>query len=140
MECGGEHDRGAFDSRGVAWQAEFKRCTPWLLEALKYNGGTHSLYDVFKGISEGRYQFWPCKTCVMVSEILAFPQKWVFNYFLAGGDDATEMKAGHADAEAWAKAHGCKSVTLTGRRGWERTQWLKDAGYKTVQITLEKEL
>lgn len=126
--------------RVPGWVKEFERCTPWMLEALKYNGGTHSLEDVFKGISESRYQFWPGATCVLISEILAFPQKWVFNYFLVGGEGSEEIQKARPDAEEWARAHGCKSVTLTGRRGWERMKWLKDAGYKTVQITLEKEL
>lgn len=113
---------------------------PWIEDALKYNGGTHDIADVFVGIAEQRYQFWPCKTCAMVSEILLFPRKKVFNLFLVGGDGSEEMQAARPSAEAWAKAQGCDSVTLTGRRGWERMQWMKDAGYKTVQLTLEKEL
>lgn len=140
VECYGEQRWSPFDSSPIEWVREFGRCMPWLEDALDHNGGTHNLADVFKGIAEQRYQFWPCKTCAMVSEILLFPQKRVFNMFLVGGDGSAEIQVARPFAEAWAKTQGCTSVTLTGRRGWERLKWLKDAGYNTVQLTLEKEL
>lgn len=143
VERSSQQQRSAFDSGAInppAWVAEFWRCAPWMCEALEHNDGAHSLRDVFDGIQEGRYQFWPAETCVLVSEILLFPQKKVFNYFLVGGDGNAEMQVMVPYAEAWAKAQGCKSATLCGRRGWERQKWLKDFGYKSVQVLMSKEL
>jgi len=51
-----------------------------------------------------------------------------------GGYDDTLRE----EVEQFAKSQGCQSVLTGGRRGWERR--FSSKGYKTVSVTLVKEL
>jgi hypothetical protein len=118
-------------------QFELARCRPWIEAALQHSGGTHEWQDVVGQIAEGRLQFWPAERGCAVTEIVVYPQVTVLNIFLAGGelDQLLDMEG---DAFQWAKAQGCKSVTLSGRLGWQRA--LKSRGWKPTHINLSREL
>lgn len=123
---------------GVVWKEDFMRCSPWLEAALGYTGGTHNLQDILDGVLRGEYQFWPGERCAVITEIMNFPRKRVFNFFLAGGD-LKELEAMTPTMEAWAKFRECDSAMLTGRKGWLRT-FLPGRGYTAKWQTLSKEI
>jgi hypothetical protein len=68
---------------------------------------------------------------------VVYPQVTVLNIFLAGGE-LGQLLDMEGDAFQWAKAQGCKSVTLSGRLGWQRA--LKSRGWKPTHINLSREL
>lgn len=112
-------------------------CRPWIEDALEYSGGTHTFEDVKERILDSRLQIWPAKRGCAVTEIVIYPRKKVLHVFLAGGemDQIIDMID---SAVAWSKTQGCTSMTIAGRRGWERV--LAKYGYKPVMTVLEKEL
>jgi hypothetical protein len=103
--------------------------------ALAYSGGTHLFEDVEKAINEGNMQLWPASNSAAVTEIIQYARKKVLNVFLAGGD-LQEIVGGLDAATEWAKSQGCDSMTLYGRKGWERV--LDSHGFKPVMVVLER--
>lgn len=103
--------------------------------ALEYSGGSHSFDDVRDGVLAGRMQIWPGKHSVAITEIIVYPKKRVLHVFLAGGEMA-ELIDMIDSAAAWGDAQGCTSVTMSGRRGWERV--LGNHGFKPVMIVMER--
>lgn len=103
--------------------------------ALAYGGGTHTFDDVRDGILSGRMQIWPAPRGCAVTEIVQYPRKRVIHCFLAGGelDQIIDMID---SAIEWGKAQGCESLTLSGRKGWERA--LQSHGFKPILVTLER--
>ena len=118
-------------------KAEFDRCGPWLEDALSYANDTHDLKDVWQGIVEGRFQFWPAERGALVTEIQVYPKRRVFHVFLGGGDldQLTDMIE---SIEIYAKTIGCQSVTVSGRKGWIRV--LESRGARQLCTTVAKEL
>lgn len=116
---------------------EIERCRPWIEAALEYANGTHLFEDVAAMIEAGRLQLWPAPEGCLVSEIVDYPRKRIFNVFLAGGelDQLTDM---HEDMRLWAIAQGCDAATMHGRRGW--TKVLKANGWREALVTMEKDL
>jgi hypothetical protein len=118
-------------------RSELRRCLPWIAEALKYSGGTHTPTDVVESILKGHMQLWPGKQACAVTEIVVYPNKKVLHVFLAAGDmdNIVDMQK---SAEIWAKSQNCQAMTIAGRKGWSRV--LKDHGYQEKFVTLAKEL
>jgi len=103
--------------------------------ALEYSGGSHDFQDVSDGILSGRMQLWPAEKGCAVTEIVVYPKKSVLHVFLAGGEMETIVNMIDS-AVAWGKTQGCTSMTIAGRRGWERV--LAKHGYKPVMTVLER--
>lgn len=116
---------------------EFDRCKGWLEDALLYASGTHDIEDVWQGIEEGRFLFWPGKNSAVVTEIYVYPKKKVFHIFLAGGD-LEELLEMWDSIEIYAKVVGCSSLSVSGRKGWVRV--LESRGAKHLCTTVAKEL
>jgi hypothetical protein len=116
---------------------EIQRCLPWIADALKYSGGTHTPVDVAESILKGKMQLWPGEEACAVTEIVVYPNKKVLHVFLAAGkmENIVDMQK---SAEEWGKAQGCTAMTIAGRKGWSRV--LKDVGYEEKFVTLAKEL
>ncbi len=114
-----------------------KKYTYWLEEALKYSGGTHDLVDIFQGIAERKYQFWPAEKGCLVTEILQFPKKKVCHVFLGAGE-MNQLKDMHESVIFWAKKLNCTELTISGRKGWVKA--LKSHGWKEAQTTIYKEI
>lgn len=116
--------------------AELLRCRKWIEDALEYSGGTHTFEDVARSIMEGRMQLWPATRGCAVTEIVVYPRKSVLHVFLAGGemDQIIDMID---SAVEWGKMQGCSSMTIAGRKGWQRV--LERYGYEPVMTVLEKE-
>jgi len=103
--------------------------------ALEYSGGTHVYEDVERAILSGRMQIWPGKKSAAVTEIIEYARKKVLHVFLAGGemDELIDMID---SATAWGRTQGCTSLTLSGRRGWERV--LTRHQFKPVMVVMER--
>lgn len=121
------------------WMLDWARLEPHIENALEYAGNTHTLEDVFLGVANGDYQFWPGTESVIITEILEKPRKTILHYFLAGGNLA-ELETMAEEIETWARNEkSIDSISLAGRKGWERT-FLRDRGYETRLIYMTKEL
>ena len=117
---------------------EAEKARPFIEAALEYSGGTHTFGDVVGALVSGEMQLWATDTAAVVTELQMFPQYRACNFFLAGGD-MNQLAHFQRVIGEWAKAQGCQRLTITGRRGWERT-FLKDEGYTPKWITFSKEL
>jgi len=115
--------------------SELERCRGWIEAALEYGGGTHYYEDVVESIVSGKMQLWPAKDSCLVTEITVFPRKKVLHVFLGGGD-LDEIIGMHSSVVQWAKAQGCESLTMTGRKGWAKP--LKDNGWESQLVLYEK--
>lgn len=118
-------------------EEEWSRCRPWIVAALPYCYGTHTIDDVWDAIVNGEAQFWPGKQCAVVTEIIRHPRLSELNLWLIGGDwkDLTEQM--EPAICAWAKANGCARIIGYGRLGEIKTA-LKE--YQRRQIVLMKDL
>ena len=118
------------------FKSEIDRCRPWIEAALEYSGGTHDFVDVAEGLYKGTMQLWPSKKGCIVTEIVVYPRKKVLNIFLGGGelDQILDM---HQDVIQWAKAQGCKALTMTGRFGWKKP--LAKHGWEATHSSYVKE-
>lgn len=105
--------------------------------ALEYSGGTHNFDDVKQAIIEGRMQLWPAPNSAAVTEIVEYARKKVIHVFLAGGQ-MDEVVGGIESVAEWGRAQGCQSMTISGRKGWERI--LDKSGFRPVLVVMEKEL
>lgn len=105
--------------------------------ALEYSGGTHEFEDVVRAVLESRMQLWPGKRSVAVTEVVKYDRKKVLHIFLAGGemDELIDMIDSAAE---WGRTQGCTSLTMAGRKGWERV--LNSHGFNPVMIVLEREI
>lgn len=103
--------------------------------ALEYSGGTHTFEDVEASILSGRMQIWPGKKSVAVTELIEYARKKVLHIFLAGGD-MEELIDMIDSATAWGRTQGCTSLTMSGRKGWERV--LGKHGFQPVMIVMER--
>jgi len=85
----------------------------------------------------GAAQLWPGERSALVTQVFEAPDGPSLHVWLAGGDlgDILALKPG---IEAWGRARGCLSVTIEGRRGWERL--LKPDGFERVGRELRKRL
>jgi hypothetical protein len=110
---------------------EWARCAPWLQAALDKGDETFSLSDVRKLVDEGRAQFWPGRESAGVSDVVPDFHIWLF------GGRLSEMWAMERACSDWARAQGCRRVTIKGRPGWSRV--LKPLGYRE-ETALVKDL
>ena len=117
---------------------EAEKARPFIEAALEYCGGTHTFADVVSGLVAGDMQLWATEKAAVVTELQMSPQYRSCHFFLAGGD-MNELAHFQRVIGEWAKAQGCRQLTIAGRRGWERT-FLKDEGYTPKWTTFSKEL
>lgn len=118
-------------------RAEFDRCKPWLEEALSYANDTHDIEDVWAGIEEGRFHFWPAERGALVTEIQVYPKRKVFHVFLGGGD-LDQLLDMIESVQVYARIMGCKSITVSGRKGWVKV--FQSRGARQLCVTMAEEL
>jgi hypothetical protein len=107
---------------------EWIRCSPWIQAALDHAGNLFTLDDVKESVLKGQAFFLPGFEAVVISEIRIYPQKKIYNCWLAGGS-LEELKIGFAPAIRWyAKKAGCDAITIQGRPGWQRVFNMKQKG------------
>ena len=117
-------------------EQEFNRCKAWLEAALEYADDTHDIDHIWKGVQEGRYLFWPGKNSAAISEFRTYPKKRTLHIFLAGGD-LNELLDMWDSAEIYAKATGCASLSVSGRKGWMKVLQSRDAKYLCTTVVKE---
>ena len=99
---------------------EWERCSPWVQAALDHAGNLFTLEDVKKAVIKGEAIFLPGLEAVVIAEIRVYPQKRIYNCWLAGGN-LEELKLAFAPAiRRYAKRAGCDAITIQGRPGWQR--------------------
>jgi hypothetical protein len=103
--------------------------------ALDRSGNTHSLDDVKEEIQQGKAQMWPGEDCVVITNVVDYPQKKVLLYWIAGGD-LTEIMSLEDIISDFARGHGCTSAIIHGRRGWLKAL----TGWDERGTTVTKEL
>lgn len=117
---------------------EFQRVAPWLVEALHHAGDTHSLEDVWYAIATGDALLWVTPRAAVVTQVVVFPRKRVFDVWLAGSavGGLGEILGLLPAAEAWARGRGISEVIMTGRAGWKRV--LQPLGFSDQAIIAKK--
>lgn len=116
---------------------QFHARRKYIEDALEYAKGTHTLADIWQGIVNGSFQFWPGDKSAVVTEIQIYPQRKVMHIFLAGGD-LDELLEMEKSVRAYAQTIGCNSMSISGRRGWVRI--FQSDGWQEVCTTISKEL
>ena len=114
---------------------EYERLMHHIEAALGYAGNSHTALDVLDAIKRGKAQFFPYENSVIVTEIVDYPQRTSCRIWLAGGD-MDELMEAEKEVADWAKGHGCDSMEIIGRKGWERQ--LNE--YQATATLLTKEL
>lgn len=123
-------------------EERWSRAAPYLSEALKYCGATHTIDDVKEQWMAGRVHLWLGERCAAATETVNFPQVRVFRVWLAGGD-ITEMQQMRAGLEAFARASLCSRIEFMGRmtrRSRQLNGWRKSSGYEPAWVQLCKDL
>ncbi len=109
-----------------------------LQKALDLGGEAYTIQDIEDMIATGKAQMWPGETSVIVTEIILYPRAKHLHLFLAGGN-LDELESMLPEIIEWGKTQGCNRVSLSGRRGWERS-FLREMGFKSTLVVMEKEL
>ena len=113
--------------------SEWERCAPWIGAAIK--GAGLPLERVAEGVERGEFRLWAHPQGVIVTEFVVSPRSLGLNMF-AGGGSAVAMWALLPTIEAFAKASGCDSIGVTGRKGWRRA--LKAFGYAPADTIIKE--
>ena len=108
-----------------------------LQSALDLSGGTHTFEDVVEAVDEGLMQFWPASESCLVTQLIVYPQVKAIHIFLAAGN-LEQIKDFDESLDDFARQLDADFITLSGRKGWQRT--LKDIGYQTSHVTMFKEV
>lgn len=115
----------------------------WIEKALKFSAGERTRESLMTALCEGKAQCW----CVMneteivnvtVTEIIDFPNKRVLHIVTSAGQDWEDHKGEHSHLEEFAKMVSAESITVWGRKGWERK--LPSIGYEHIYSVFEKKL
>ena len=110
----------------------------WLDAALAFAGRTHTLADVAALVDAGEARLWRGMSSALVTILEDDPGERRLLIWLAGGDLGELVRSLRPQAEAWARAHGCRRVLVVGRPGWERA--LAPEGYAPLARIIAKEL
>ena len=112
----------------TSFEQEWIRCSPWIQAALDHAGNLFTLDDVKRAVLDGHAIFLPGLEAVVIAEIRVYPQKRIYNCWLAGGD-LQELKMAFAPAiRRYAKKAECDAITIQGRPGWQRVFNMKQKG------------
>jgi len=118
------------------FNAEWERCLPYLESALAHSHDT-DLGTIKATIQSGEAQFWPALDAAMVTELDNSGSNLHIRLFGGTLDRLREMLP---TVEAFGSALGCTGITLTGRRGWERTALARDRNYFPIATLMRKNL
>jgi hypothetical protein len=109
--------------------AEWARCSPWLQGALNRGTEDFSLSDIRGFVERGQAQFWPGRESAGIADITPDFHIWLF------GGSLKEMPAMEAACAEWARANGCRRMTIAGRKGWERV--MAPLGYRAKTVLVK---
>ena len=106
-------------------------------DALEYDPH-YNVDDVLKEVREGRAYLWLGNSSIAVTTVIETPNGRRCNIWVAAGDMKELFENIWPSVEGSARELGCKSISLTGRRGWVRA--MKGFGFKEVATVVAKEL
>jgi len=106
-------------------------------KALKHGGDTHTWDDIRQGLSTGHFQIHWNDGGVAITEIQVFPRRKNLHCFIVAGKMAPVLEL-QQEMIAFARAHGCGSLSATGRFGWERV--LPKQGWKKMHTAFGLDL
>lgn len=123
--------------RALRVLGELKRWENEISVALAYSHDAYSLDDITNMIMRGEAVLYAYTDCFAICTVVLFPGFKNFHVFLAGGnlDSILARKAEFAD---YARQHGCKYLSCSGRPGWGRA--LSSAGWEHVFTTMYLEV
>lgn len=121
----------------IGSREEFDRVWPFLLEALKHNGNTHSKEDVWSLIEKGEVQLFPLPHGAFCVTIQTYPTGLREAHFWLAGGNLEELTKVEPLTMKWCKSLGCHRATIRGRKGWVKAL---PSGWKDVGAVLVKEL
>ncbi len=98
---------------------ELARCRKWIEDAMARGDDTHGFDDIAGGVLVGRFHLWAYEDSAIITEFIDTPRKRFLHVFLAGGN-LDRLKAAVPDLEQFGRAHGCTTISATGRKGWHR--------------------
>jgi hypothetical protein len=101
------------------WVPYFLQNTQYILDALEYSGGTHSLEDVAMALNKDEMQLWPGLDSAIVTQIITYPRKKFIHIFLAAGN-MDEILRTIPFIEQHGKMEGCDQMSICGRKGWAK--------------------
>jgi hypothetical protein len=93
--------------------------------------------SLVSSLAQGHAQLFEGSKSAFVTQIVGSARTRTIHAWLAGGE-LVELLSLIPGLEAWARAHGCKYATVTGRKGWDRA--LRPLGYERVGAELRKAL
>lgn len=114
---------------GIAWdQIDFvwPQCLPLLDKGLIESQNDFSELDIYDALKSRDMQLWVWSekdqiTCVLVTTILRYPQKFICQMLVMGGTGMEDWKDDACEEfYAWARSNNCDSIDIHGRKGWGR--------------------
>jgi hypothetical protein len=97
----------------------------------------YDIAELERELIAGRAQLWRGERAAMATRLAETDDGRTAHVWLGFGDLAELLRMAPG-AEAWARAHGCRFVTISGRAGWIRV--LKACGYQRRGEQLRKRL
>lgn len=122
---------------------EWKRCRDWIISALPYCDGTHTIEDIEDGIARGEMIFIPGRHSALVLQLAVYPQMKELIVFLGGGErgwkTVNEYRQ-HLDAEVvkLARFLCCDRVKHFCRDGGTRIG--EALGYRKQSVVMVKDV
>ena len=98
---------------------------PQIVEALEYAKHTHSFNDVVAMVMNGQCALYGFPDAFMLMEECKYPQFKTWHCFLAGGNHDT-IVATEDYMKEQALIRGCKYLSYSGRKGWDRDARKRD--------------
>lgn len=87
--------------------------------ALLYGGNTQTYDEVCAKVISGDLEVFELNRSIIITETTRHSTFSVFHIFIAGGD-LEEILASQDMLISEAKLRGCKYLSMSGRKGWER--------------------
>ena len=124
-------------------RVEEAKIRPWIEAAMSYSAGERTVDQILELLYVGKAQCWVVLSGedivnVATTEIIDYPNKRVLHIITSTGIDWENHKQEHKELEDFAKALGCQSISVWGRRGWERK--LHTLGYEHTYSVFEKKI
>jgi hypothetical protein len=113
-----DYEKYMIDGKLPKLLVDLQKCEHFLEPALEYDD-CHEMQDIADAIADGSMQLWSGTNGAMVTQVQDYPRKRVLHVWWAGGELQTILEL-IPHIEQFAKDIGCKKITCTGRRGWER--------------------
>ena len=115
----------------------------WVESSMVHSAGERTTEQILEQLTQGLIQCWvildgDVMVNITLTEVLRYPNKMTLHIITSTGIDWESHKEEHRELESWAKELGCSSISVWGRRGWEKR--LPAMGYEHVYSVFEKRI